>query len=63
MSWAENQKLDEWIQRAYENGKSEEQQRIINLLERTPFIWMGDVQLIQTSKDKLIELIKGEKND
>jgi hypothetical protein len=63
MSWAENEKLDEWIQRAYENGISKEQQRIINLLERTPFIWMGDVQLIQTSKDKLIELIKGEKND
>lgn len=32
MSWAESEKLDEWIQRAYENGKREEQQRIINLL-------------------------------
>jgi hypothetical protein len=33
MSWAENEKLDEWIQRAYENGKREEQERIIKLLE------------------------------
>ena len=60
MSWAESEKLNEWIERAYENGKSEEQQRIINLLETTPFIWMGDVQLIQTSRDELITLIKGE---
>jgi hypothetical protein len=32
MSWAESEKLNEWIERAYENGKREEQQRIINLL-------------------------------
>jgi hypothetical protein len=33
MSWAENKKLDEWIERAYQNGKREEQERIIKLLE------------------------------
>lgn len=32
MSWAENEKLNEWIERAYENGKREEQERIIKLL-------------------------------
>jgi len=32
MSWAESEKLNEWIERAYENGRREEQQRIINLL-------------------------------
>ena len=32
MSWAESEKLNEWIERAFENGKREEQQRIINLL-------------------------------
>jgi len=32
MSWAENEKLNEWIERAYQNGKREEQERIINLL-------------------------------
>jgi hypothetical protein len=32
MSWTENEKLNEWIERAYENGKREEQQRIIDLL-------------------------------
>ena len=32
MSWTESEKLDEWIQRAFENGKREEQERIIKLL-------------------------------
>ena len=32
MSWAESEKLNEWIERAYENGKREEQERIIELL-------------------------------
>lgn len=33
MSWAESEKLNEWIQRAYENGRAEEQERIIKLLK------------------------------
>ena len=33
MSWAESEKLNEWIERAYQNGKKEEQERIIKLLE------------------------------
>jgi hypothetical protein len=32
MSWTESEKLNEWIERAYQNGKREEQDRIINLL-------------------------------
>jgi hypothetical protein len=32
MSWSESEKLNEWIDRAYENGRHEEQERIINLL-------------------------------
>ncbi len=32
MSWTENEKLNEWIERAYENGRREEQKRIIDLL-------------------------------
>jgi hypothetical protein len=32
MSWSESEKLNEWILRAYENGKREEQERVINLL-------------------------------
>jgi hypothetical protein len=32
MSWTESEKLNEWIERAYQNGKREEQERIINLL-------------------------------
>jgi len=32
MSWAESEKLNEWIERAYRNGRQEEQERIINLL-------------------------------
>jgi hypothetical protein len=33
MSWAENEKLNEWIERAYQNGKREEQERIFKMLE------------------------------
>jgi hypothetical protein len=63
MSWAENKKLDEWIERAYQNGKREEQERIIQLIERLPFIWGGTTQMIQTSRNDVIALIKGETND
>ena len=34
MSWAESEKLNEWIERAYQNGRQEEQERIIKLLEK-----------------------------
>ncbi len=60
MSWAESEKLNEWIERAYQNGKKEEQDRIVKLLENQSFIWMGEKQLIQISRDDLIALIKGE---
>jgi hypothetical protein len=33
MSWTESEKLNEWILRAYENGKREEQERILEILE------------------------------
>lgn len=61
MSWTESEKLNEWIQRAFENGRLEEQERIVKLLETVPFIWMGEKQLVQVSRDDLIALIKGEK--
>lgn len=60
MSWAENEKLNEWIQRAFENGRAEERERVVKLLESVPFIWMGDKQLVQVSRDELVALIKGE---
>jgi hypothetical protein len=62
MSWAESEKLNEWIERAYQNGRQEEQDRIVKLLENQSFIWMGEKQLIQISRDDLITLIKGEKD-
>jgi len=43
-----------------EQGKATEQQRIIELIERLPFIWGGTTQMIQTSRDQIITLIKGE---
>jgi hypothetical protein len=61
MSWTESEKLNEWIQRAFENGRLEEQERIVKLLETVPFIWMGEKQLVQVSRDDLIALIKGQK--
>ena len=48
MSWAESEKLNEWILRAYENGRREEQERIIQLLEDND----------QHSIDWIVELIK-----
>jgi hypothetical protein len=41
MSWAESEKLDEWIQRAYENGKREERERIIKNLRVTFALYAG----------------------
>ena len=55
-----NYSVNEWIQRAYENGRAEEQERIIKVIELTPFLWMGEKQFIQISRDELIALIKGE---
>jgi hypothetical protein len=57
MSWSESEKLNEWILRAYENGKREEQERIIEILE---------TQLscsCQTPVSHSIALIKGENNE
>jgi hypothetical protein len=34
MSWSESEKLNEWLERAYENGKRKEQERIIEILEQ-----------------------------
>lgn len=42
-------------------GECREQERIIKILESTPFIWMGEKQLIQVSRDELITLIKEAK--
>jgi len=54
MSWTESEKLNEWILRAYENGRREEQERIIEILE---------TQLscsCETPVSHAIALIKGE---
>lgn len=50
MSWAENEKLNEWIERAYENGKREEQERIIQVMQESD----------STCVDWAVALIKGE---
>jgi hypothetical protein len=41
-------------------GAAKEQQRIIEIIERLPFIWGGTTQMIQTSRDEVIAIIKGE---
>jgi NAD-dependent SIR2 family protein deacetylase len=64
MSWAESEKLNEWIERAYENGRREEQERIIKLLEEM----QGTSLATQTDEgnktawilENAIVLIKGE---
>lgn len=56
MSWAENEKLNEWIERAFENGRAEERERIIKLLERQE-------ELYAVELEDVIALIKGEINE
>jgi hypothetical protein len=41
-------------------GEARELKRILAILETTPFIWAGDYQIIQTSRDQLIKEIKGQ---
>jgi hypothetical protein len=65
MSWTESEKLNEWILRAYENGRQEEKKCIIKLLEviieeRSA---LGETQEIVNeiaNLNYLIELIEGE---
>jgi len=64
MSWTESEELNSWIQRSYEIGKREEQQRIIKLLEEMQVTALST----QTKKgianswvlENAIALIKGE---
>jgi hypothetical protein len=51
------------LSQAHSAGIKTEQERIIKLIERVSFIWMGDVELIDTSRDELIKLIKGETSE
>lgn len=65
MSWAESEKLNEWIERAYENGRREEQERIIKLLEKNarPRAASGDDPEsfgFREGYRQAIALIKGE---
>jgi hypothetical protein len=53
MSWAESEKLNEWILRAYENGRREEQERIIQLMHES------DSACVEWA----VALIKGEPTD
>lgn len=63
MSWAESEKLNEWILRAYENGRREEQERIVKLLEESFYPldygrWQADELL-----EEIFRLIKGEPSE
>lgn len=48
------------LQQSHQAGIDTEQKRIIAVVESLPFIWMGDTQLIQISRDEVVKLIKGE---
>lgn len=43
---------------AYKLATADELDRIVKLIEGLPFIWMGDTQLVQISRDKIIEAIQ-----
>jgi hypothetical protein len=52
--------FEEQLANKISQGVKQEQERIISLLEATPFIWGGTTQMIQTSRDELIKQVKGE---
>jgi hypothetical protein len=62
MSWVHVDDVRKGRALAVERAKLEERERIIKLVELQSFIWMGEKQLIQISKDELMNLIKGETN-
>jgi hypothetical protein len=51
------------LEQAHAAGVKAERERIIELIERLPFIWGGNTQMIQTSRDEVIALIKGETDE
>ena len=57
MSWTENEKLNEWLDRAFENGVRQERERIIKLLKE--YSWAGHIEV---GINTLISDIEGETN-
>ena len=55
--------FEEQLQSKIEQGRILERTRIVELLERLPFIWGGTTQMIQPSRDTVIALVKGESID
>jgi hypothetical protein len=52
--------FDETLQSKIEQGVKQERERVLEILNRLPFIWGGTTQMIQTSRNDVIALIKGE---
>ena len=40
------------------SGQMSTQSLVVEMLERLPFIWMGEKQLIQIDKREVIEMVK-----
>ena len=67
MSWTESEKLNEWLLRAYENGRREEKECIVKLLEviieeRSSLEQTQEILNEVANLNYLIDLIKGETN-
>lgn len=52
--------FEEQLQSKIAQGKALELKRILGILESTPFLWMGKDQIIQVSRDALIQIVKEE---
>jgi hypothetical protein len=52
--------FEEQLQSKIAQGKALELKRILGILESTPFLWMGNSQIIQVSRDALIQIVKEE---
>lgn len=64
MSWTESEKLNEWLLRAYDNGRREERERIIKLLTEKSCDCDSDncKGWFLPDAESLIALIKGEQS-
>lgn len=55
--------FDETLQGKIAQGVKLERERVLEILNRLPFIWGGTTQMIQTSRNDVIALIEGKTND
>lgn len=55
--------FEEQLQSKIEQGARQENYRIVHLLKRLPFVWVGATQMLTTAKDDVVALVEGKQDD